>query len=284
MDPQSTCQLENAANLCTEITDNLKSNPQVVSMYNVVDELIYSDDDQAWTLRLSDGQQFIAEKVLLATGSHPRSLNTTPSNCQEIHLDVALNPELLAKQVRETDTVAVYGSSHSAMLVLMNLLHNTAVKHIVNVYRQPMKFAEYPDPVNRPEQILHDNTGLKGEVATWVRGWHLEEGPLFDGRLTRVNTTTQPEAVVDCAKVIYAVGYKRNTLPVISGLPGFSWETLDYTKNGQLTTQGALIKGLFGYGIAFPERVVDLDGTPELAVGLWKFMKHIKKSFDTIRF
>jgi hypothetical protein len=33
------------------------------------------------------------------------------------------------------------------------------------------------------------------------------------------------------------------------------------------------IPGLFGAGIAFPERVVDPHGNEEYAVGFWKFMK-----------
>jgi hypothetical protein len=36
------------------------------------------------------------------------------------------------------------------------------------------------------------------------------------------------------------------------------------------------IPGLFGAGIAFPERVVDPHGNEEYAVGFWKFMKFLK--------
>lgn len=42
-------------------------------------------------------------------------------------------------------------------------------------------------------------------------------------------------------------------------------------------TKGQLAKGLFGMGIAFPERVTDPVGNVEYAVGLFKFMKGAKR-------
>jgi hypothetical protein len=38
-----------------------------------------------------------------------------------------------------------------------------------------------------------------------------------------------------------------------------------------------VISGLFGAGIAFPERVVDPHGNIEYAVGFFKFMKFLKR-------
>jgi len=40
---------------------------------------------------------------------------------------------------------------------------------------------------------------------------------------------------------------------------------------------GQIIPSLYGMGIAFPERVIDIDGSSEEAVGLWKFMRHAKR-------
>ncbi|KAG9703214.1 hypothetical protein KCU73_g18207, partial [Aureobasidium melanogenum] len=40
---------------------------------------------------------------------------------------------------------------------------------------------------------------------------------------------------------------------------------------------GKQIPGLFGAGIAWPERVTDPEGSVEWAVGFWKFMRYAKR-------
>ena len=38
---------------------------------------------------------------------------------------------------------------------------------------------------------------------------------------------------------------------------------------------------MFGYGIAFPELVVDKLGNQENSVGMWKFMRYLKEVIPT---
>lgn len=80
------------------------------------------------------------------------------ANLEEISLDIALNPEKLSKHVNKNDTVAVFGSSHSAILILANLLKLEA--KVVNFYRSPHLYA-----VDMGDWLLFDNTGLKGYAA-----------------------------------------------------------------------------------------------------------------------
>jgi hypothetical protein len=69
-------------------------------------------------------------------------------------LSVAL---LAAGLVSPDETVGVIGSSHSAVLVLMNLLEMQNGPKVVNLYRSPLKYAKFlPDG-----RIVLDNTGLK---------------------------------------------------------------------------------------------------------------------------
>jgi len=298
LDPQKGCKLKLAAGLCKELTDHLRSTSPILKCHkSLVKELNYSMEKGHWRVISEDGVVFTSEKVFLTTGSQPRSLQTINDD-NVIDLDDALNPEILSSKISSKDQViALYGSSHSAMLVLMNLLSvmdYTGV--ILNYYRQPAKFASFPDPIGHPDQILHDNTGLKGEVAQWVKKWIGLEGTAFDefftGRLKRIKTTTTCNNFDDNTpltspnKVIYAVGYQRNPLPkIIHSNTELSHNSLDYNSSGQLSSSpGRLIDGLYGFGIAFPERVKDLDGADELAVGLWKFMKYIKKSIYAMKF
>jgi alpha-1,3/alpha-1,6-mannosyltransferase len=52
----------------------------------------------------------------------------------------------------------------------------------------------------------------------------------------------------------------------------YDHETAEFTDK-----EGNKIPGLYGAGIAFPEKVVDPEGNVEYAVGLAKFMKYLKR-------
>lgn len=284
---QKGCKLRWAADLCKELSDQVKGYDNVYTVKSIVSELEYRKDSKVWIIKTNTGEVLQSNLVFLTTGSQPKSLDIAG---EAVYLDDALNPDILNQRICPSDTIAVYGSSHSAMLVLMNLLSiPRAPKLIVNYYRHPSKFATFPDPIARPDLILHDNTGLKGDVAEWVRSWDelgVEElTAKFSGKLKRIQTTADKHEVVQVDKNIFAVGYERTPLPKIayytSHIDPIDLD-LDYTPLGQLTFHSQPIDGLYGFGIAFPERVKDLDGEDEGAVGLWKFMRHIKKSLTSI--
>ena len=304
-DGQKGCELRWAGELCTELTELVRSRrPEKELKFHrgTVKEMkfIENDNEQGnyWELINDDGSIYKSKIVFLTTGSHPKTLTFNSEQKEKlINLDDALNPKLLKTLIKPSDSVAVYGSSHSAMLVLKNLLDNndSSFKEIkvFNFYRQEPKFAEFPDPINHPDRILHDNTGLKGEVSDWVRTWcYLSDTELetkFQGRLCRINNSHRTAEIaagkLAIDKVICAVGYERNELPKIIYKQQKPITNPNYTSTGQLLlSSGAAdaVDGLFGFGIAFPERVEDLDGAEEAAVGLWKFMRHIKKSINSI--
>lgn len=60
-------------------------------------------------------------------------------------------------RVTPDDTVCVVGSSHSAILVLMNLLEMQNGPRAVNLYRSSLKYAKF----RSDGTIILDNTGLK---------------------------------------------------------------------------------------------------------------------------
>ena len=69
---------------------------------------------------------------------------------------------IAAGLVSAEDTVGVIGSSHSAILVLMNLLEMEQGPRVVNLYRSPLKYAKFLSDGT----IILDNTGLK--VSTGI--------------------------------------------------------------------------------------------------------------------
>ena len=181
-------------------------------------------------------------------------------------------------QVKPEDVVGVVGSSHSAILCLRNLLESKVAPRVINLYRSPLLYAAHlPDG-----RIMHDNTGLKGIAAEWARE-RLEAG-VFEqaGRLERVcikdSPETTSEALDRCTAVVHAVGFSRNRLPAIIREDGSPLtQVVHDTKSGRIA--GA--EGIKGFGIAFPETVVDPSGLASANVGLWKFMRYIREQLTT---
>lgn len=182
--------------------------------------------------------------------------------------------------------MAVVGASHSAILVLRNLSNLASSTHpqlrIKWFTRHPLRYAE-----ERDGWILRDNTGLKGEVATWARE-NLEPARLAESpvskHLVKVATSRADETetyereLADCSHVCQAIGYKTEPLPELRVEGRTVSPRFDSTTGGfEDKETGERIPGLYGAGIAFPEKVVDPEGNVEYAVGLFKFMNFMKK-------
>jgi cation diffusion facilitator CzcD-associated flavoprotein CzcO len=251
VDPQETCALALIADPLVWIIEHLRERVQVFQTTATALSL----ESRQW--RIETQQHELASKnVILAVGAVPKKLSYP--HLDEIPLEVALDPEKLAQQPLENATVAVFGSSHSTMIALPNLLRHP-VGRVINFYRSPLRYAVYLD-----DWILFDDTGLKGQAAAWARenidGVHPE-------RLERcwIGSPDFAEKIAACDRVIYTVGFERRTLPVTK-----QWGQLDYNP-----VNGILAPGLFGLGVAFPEFATDPHGYGQYRVGLKKFMDHL---------
>jgi hypothetical protein len=198
----------------------------------------------------------LARNVILAIGADPKQLfHAHPT---VIPLETALDPAKLEKTIRPNDTVGVFGSSHSAVLVLANLA-KIAPKQIHNFYRSPHLYA-----VELEDWILFDNTGLKGFSASWARQ-HLDGIRPKNLKRCLVSNPAFEAVLATCSKVIYAVGFEKRALPVIEPFPAAEYQE----------TVGIIAPGLFGLGIAYPQAKFDPFGAKEYRVGLWKFMDYL---------
>ncbi|KAK2760099.1 hypothetical protein CKAH01_16595 [Colletotrichum kahawae] len=300
------CELGYAADLCLMLSSGVPRHFQNVQQRRgKVTSAILDKQTNQWTVAL-DGEGYAkTSKLVLCTGSSPISrpqlvTEKLPENLETVHLDTALNPPLLAQTLPSDATVAVVGASHSAILVLMNL-YNLATTSHPNLRikwftrHKDLRYAEYKDG-----WILYDNTGLKGQAAKWARD-NLEEKSFGNSPVRKfiAKLWTPPKEeqaayaseLPSCTHFIQAIGYQRNPLPDMSVVEKAGAETQPLTVHhdasngkfsaqpGEASAQGrTYIPGLFGAGIAFPERVVDPVGNVEHAVGFWKFMKFLKKS------
>ncbi len=80
-----------------------------------------------------------------------------------------------AGHVTARDTVCVIGSSHSATLVLMNLLGPDDGPKVINLHRSPLKYAWQ----NASGKTVYDYTGLKVSPAT---SSHVEQSCICLGK------------------------------------------------------------------------------------------------------
>lgn len=253
IDPTHTCFLALAAEPLQWISDHLKQTVHALQ-HNVQHLKLHN---RRWHLQL-EHQTLLASNIILATGSEPKTLSYPGT--KTIPLDIALNPDALALTCQKSDTLAVFGSSHSAILIIQSLLERCDVKRVINFYLSPLRYAVYLD-----DWILFDDTGLKGNTAIWARE-HID-GKL-PTKLTRLisNEENVRENLPQCTQAIYATGFKKRLIP-IEGM-----HHLEYNDRS-----GIIAPGLFGFGIAFPEAKIDRFGTLEHRVGLWKFMEYLER-------
>ncbi|MCV7396284.1 FAD/NAD(P)-binding protein [Mycobacterium paraseoulense] len=250
VDPEETCALALVAEPLVWVTARLRER---VHVFETTATTLTLRRRQWWVETLDP--DLASDNVILAVGAVPRRLDYP---LDEIPVEVALDADKLAELPLEGATVAVFGSSHSSMIVLPHLLR-LPVGKVINFYRSPLKYAVYLD-----DWILFDDTGLKGRAAEWARenidGVHPE-------RLERclVSSPQFEEKVAECDHVVYTVGFEARKLPETP-----QWGPLQYNR-----MNGILAPGLFGLGIAFPEYAEDPYGYGQYRVGLKKFMDYL---------
>ncbi|CAG8973817.1 hypothetical protein HYALB_00005562 [Hymenoscyphus albidus] len=298
LDQEQTCKIARAGDLCAMLSDGFNESHGVYK-HNDDTLRVTLTPTEGWEVELNKAPSALqSEMVVLCTGSMPKVDFLLQFHAQTniVHLDHGLKPSVLHKKIGggiKPETVAVIGSSHSAILVLRNL-YNIAKESLKPIQikwltRHPLRYA-----VEKDGWILRDNTGLKGEVATWAAD-HLEEDKLATSDvgkyIEKINTLhsnggddlrVYKEQFHKCTKAIFAIGYRKNPLPqIFRGKEEIGVEFDHETGGFKDSKTGDKIEGLYGVGIAFPERVVDPEGNVEHAVGLWKFMSFLKKVVPT---
>ena len=251
--PEETCTLKYIVEPLQWVSDQLAQ--QVETEKTSIKTMHLSE--RVWSL-CSEKQTFKAQNVILATGASPSNLNFP--GLDVISFDIAIDKEKLTNIVNKNETYGVFGSSHSAIIIVRYLV-DLGVKKIINFYRSPCRYA-----IEMDDWILFDNTGLKGQTAAWARE---NIDGVLPANLVRYNTSHPNIAryLPECDKVIYAVGFEKRKNIVIG----------DYEDTRHNSHVGIIGPGLFGFGIAYPEEKADPFGSVESQVGLWKFMVYLNR-------
>ena len=303
LEPEKGCQLSYPADMSLMLAEGLTEFPGVTKHIGRVTEASFNENSPSsrWTIQVEDtthGSKDVStvqtKRLILCTGAAPVDppLPVDVPGLQHLYLDDVLSPNKLSDiflDDRPTN-VAVIGASHSAILVLKNLedwsiqaLHKLTIKWFT---RHPLRYAEF-----EKDFIAFDNTGLKGEAAVWAHEnlepdalaknpthSHIEKIAYEKGAEKEEYSKHLP----GCEFIVQAVGFQLNPIPVLKSengeviKPSFDHDNgwFNYTRNGEQVR----LPGLYGAGIAFPERVIDRKyGHEEMNVGFFKFMKAVKK-------
>lgn len=253
LEPEETCLLSFVADPLQWVTETLRS--RVCSYEATIEQLSLAD--RRWWLKTSS-LIFNAKQVILATGASPLGLNYKKPL---IPFEIAIDKEKLAQTVSLNESIAVFGSSHSAVVILQNLVE-LGVKKIINFYRSPCRYA-----IDYGDWILFDDTGLKGNAAAWAR--QNLDGVLPKNLIRYEAHASNVENYLDlCDEVVYAIGFKRRDLQIEY-----------YSKVPYDPYNGIIAPGLFGFGIAYPEAKADPLGALDYRVGLYKFMEYLNRIF-----
>ncbi|KAJ9608533.1 hypothetical protein H2200_007521 [Cladophialophora chaetospira] len=292
LDQDRGCRLSAAADMCRMLTEGLvkRSVTQAVGRVRTA-----GWKRSAWSIDV-DGQDEkqaassqTADLLVLCNGSHPKSI-PLPDSCKHItniHLDTALAPSILRNSIRQDQlaTIAVIGTSHSAVLALLNLYTLAKSSH-PNLHIKWFARSKLLYAVPKDGWILYDNTGLKGEAAVWAKE-HLEDDKLKTNavvpyiekvELGANESFTESARLQECSHIVQAIGYSRNPLPelLMNGQP-LRLKHNPYS-GGYEDQNGKKVPSLYGAGIAWPETVKDPYGNVESAVGLFKFMRFAKRA------
>ncbi|HVT62576.1 MAG TPA: NAD(P)-binding domain-containing protein [Legionellaceae bacterium] len=251
--PKETCTLKYMVEPLQWVTDHLceRVNAEKSTIKNM------ALNQHVWSLH-EEARTFHARNVILATGAVP--LNLDYPELDVIPFETAIDKALLSQIINPDKTYGVFGSSHSAIIIIRYLVE-LGVKKVINFYRSPCRYA-----IELDDWILFDNTGLKGQTADWARQY-------IDGvwpkNLVRHNSNEANllRYLPDCHQVIYAVGFNARHMISMGDYAHFNYHP--YT--------GIIGPGLFGVGIGYPEKKQTPLGDTEWQVGLWKFIQYINK-------
>ncbi|KKY18557.1 hypothetical protein UCRPC4_g04893 [Phaeomoniella chlamydospora] len=299
LDESKECSLSYAADLCVMLSEGLSHSSSVDIKRGKITAADWDNMSARWKVYTSNdlenggSHQYWGRGLVLCTGSHPSTLPAPVYNLAmtKLPLETALTPSNLVTMLPKDAIVAVVGGSHSAILVLLNLFNLASTTHphlqVRWFRRKSLKYAEYKNG-----WILHDNTGLKGCAASFARNY-LEDDAIYASEATKYISTFDcygdvaseeqlyAKHLPGCTHIISAIGFTRNAVPTLTrgGDPIETFSLIYNNVTGYFSTlKGGTVPALFGAGIAFPELVTDCLGNKELNVGMWKFMKFLKRA------
>jgi hypothetical protein len=191
--------------------------------------------EDGWNIQTNIGS-FQSARVILCIGGQGKMLDLP---CPSIPLHIGLSKPALSHLVSSSDTVVVFGTSHSGTLVMKNLKENK-VHSITGIYHGTKPFLFARD--GESEGIKQDSAKIADEIL--AKSW----GDLTPQLIPSSDFCAVFRKVASATYVVYAHGFETRPFLCldISGNP------LQLNHNPETATFEGYESSLFGFGMAFP--------------------------------
>ena len=237
---------------------------RVVCIQGLVESVNWSTNDLSWniSIRKENMNEILSSKGLCFTqGSVPKGLDISiPS----IPLEIALDSNRLAKYIEPDNKVLVFGTRHSGIHVIKNLIDNN-VKSVIGIYKDSTPFIFARDG---------EYDGIKLDGAIIADDILLGKYPNVQMISTsKLSSILREVRTADWA--VFAIGFEsRNTIRVsVDSVPVLKWYEYDIT--GKLLN----CPSSWGFGLAYPSQAP--DGI-HWDVGVSPFLEHIHRQISSI--
>jgi len=221
-----------------------------------------------WHLAAGMGSLTV-DAVVLSPGSRPRKF---VQHHNDIPLLAALTFSHFRHSVEEQGlkSVAVLGNSHSAALVLKNLVE-LGVPRVICVARRPMRHAEWDAELN---DYRFSMSGLKGVASAFARQhgldqeWQGGRPELSSGNVEQWSwRDVESGRLAECDAIVQATGWDPAPVPdLVLSDRRTAWSVSEASRDldtYQLQLQGFTLENMYGTGIAFPEEPGKIKSSPE---------------------
>jgi len=224
----------------------------------------WSTPKSLWTVSIKKEQttETIEVKGLcLLYGANPKELDISiPS----IPLDIALDVNKLQKYIEPTDKVIVFGTRHSGVHVLKNLVDCSA-NSIIGLYKDVKPFLFARDG---------EYDGIKIDAATIADEILANKYPSIK-MLSISNLSTMLRETRSADWVVYAIGFEpRHTIPLLIDEAKINTK-FEYDKTGKILDYPST----WGFGFAYPSQAPD---EIHWDVGVSSFLEHIHRQLPSI--
>ena len=253
----NSCQDNDApklANICKVLRRLIKSDIQKAHLHTTALVSLLETTD-GWTL-VTSKETYQAKKVILCLGATTKTMDLP---LPLIPLPIALSQEQLAHSVSPTDTIVVFGTSHSGALVLNNL-KQLGCQNVYAIYKGKDPFA-----------IANNTTeGLKLAGALIAQDIQMNAwGPLVPTLISYDDFASIYRVLSKAHAVIYAIGFEPRTF--------------NYTnKSGVCCPITDTTPGIYGFGFGRPRITKTTYGESIAQIGFESFIKAIQAELPGI--
>jgi hypothetical protein len=234
---------------------------KVERIHGTVDHINWTSTTSTWSITVKKEQMFhtfVKKALCLTHGSLPKELD---SSIPSIPLEVALDKNRLATYIKPTDKVIVFGTRHSGIYALKNLIDCSA--NTVGVYKDSKPFVFARDGV-------YD--GLKLEGAGIADDINAGKYPVQMIALSNISNILREVRSADWA--VYAIGFESRQIDISVDSVSLIGKS-DYDINGKFINY----PNAWGFGIAYPSQAP--DGI-HWDVGVSSFLEHIHRQIPSI--